>query len=267
MRTWREHYSGGLFEKKKSHTVRHVCGVISQINQSNKMRGDRTERRPHRDVAGLRHHRSHVDLQTVNIRKIVRSWGKSSRRWRMFSVWAPWSGLIASGLKPCENRPESVATTAPFKPGSILAVHESKSKAQVGDQTCADRLKVAVEVLNGKKSPNKGKIVAIGRVLTVTSYEQSIKRWPEHARWCDEGKFQIMWDVMVRLDEPIKVTGGQGAPWLSDAKAKHKNAKGETKTTQQIERAEKIALERRQAAELINEALESGKFTVTRGAK
>lgn len=180
----------------------------------------------------------------------------------MFSVYPPAAGLTASGKKRLENRPRPVATSRPFKPGTWIGIHESKNGARNGTQADADRLGVPFSMLAGKASPNKGKLIAIGQIGSVIPAEEALR--DEHlAPWADPPpSWCIVWATILRLHTPIRVTGGQGTPLLSNAVAKLTTKEGEQKTKERQERAIAIRDERLAAAAAIYNAIAERMFDI-----
>lgn len=181
--------------------------------------------------------------------------------WRMVTFDNPWGQLIADGIKPLENRSEVTTRCKNFAPGMWVAVHTSKCKFEkfLGPHAHIPPAYRQIPRRSG------GHIVALARVGHVVSAAEA-SREACLACWVsdDASKWCIVWDRVAKLHVPIEVTGGQGQPLLTNAPVHKTRPDGRAKDAKGVARAEKIAAERRAAAEKIVNAIVTQSYVLTR---
>lgn len=183
--------------------------------------------------------------------------------WKMVSIYSPWIQLIMDGHKPLENRPGRTAKQ--FTPGMWVALHNSKTQSRIHGQP----VHIPARYCRPRPWRHGGHILGVARVLDVLP-ASAAQEYSEYRPWVSTGEnvqqFCIIWDVVVRFDEPIRVIGGQGLPKLYKSLTHYRNHQGELKSPMQILRSRTIAGQRRRAVASIHQRLDARSFTITRSA-
>lgn len=182
--------------------------------------------------------------------------------WRLFTMDSPWGQLISDGYKPLENRPMSTVQSSPFVPGSWLAIHVSVTKYEKIDMKTNPHIPPDYQTMT-----NRGSVVAVARVGYRTTSGDAYNIFPTSVQpWIERNPHGgcIVWDLVLRLNQPFLVTSGQGTPILTNAPIHLLNTKKEPKTDVQVRKATRIAHERRSCSDHIISSLLHKEYSVTR---
>lgn len=153
---------------------------------------------------------------------------KLSDRWgvRAISLTAPWGTLMAWGLKKNETRSWQPSTAVP---PFWLAIHQAKGLSNnvldiaiqnetIISELCRvlhrDRPRDDDERRKLIKGLPRGKIVALVRVCKIRSTDNmfDVKLTEQEQAFGDYSPCRFAWitDELIRLEEPVEVTGSQG---------------------------------------------------------
>jgi len=139
---------------------------------------------------------------------------------RILTLWQPWAGLMAAGLKTIETRSWSTKFRGPIAIHAAKRAVDLRTVAAFGD--LVDRIDTGLwQQCHATKASFRalGAIVAVGNLVDVVPTTSLIDLSDLEAGLGDysRGRFGWVFEDIVALPEPISFRGGQGLRRLDAA--------------------------------------------------